>query len=434
MYKCGAKKIVTTNYDQSIDRCINGINPELKPLFVSKEKTIDGIKQAIIESDSYYIKIHGDAKNTYENGNKYPLVLRKKEYRESYSLHDELPELLQELFTHNRILFIGCSLTDHYMDIFEKLYGKHAVMQSYVVCLKDEHIELEENTGIKPMRLDDYSELDDLLEKILIITKKKQQEHCNKVLFEALPLKDYDYKSAKEFFRCVSAKSSSACYFFNTQVEFSSWFSPALQLHLSQQGKAYYRHSKDNSFKHYRILFLPFGNNAFNEYLQKDELFKQDIKAMEIIHQCMSCQLVFITIDSFLEIIKKDESGFFLNEEKLKYLGLKGLASEGFSFQTLSRLISKQTNGYTEKRDLDFSVITSNTECPQIWQANYKQMHNNKGKFKYTKITEDKSFQVYSEFFSIIIKEIENNFSKYTNPGFIDDDENVYYLLDHIQK
>jgi hypothetical protein len=151
----------------------------------------------------------------------------------------------------------------------------------------------------------------------------------------------------------------------------------------------------------------------------------------------MSCQLVFITIDSFLKIINNDNSGFFLNEEKLKCLGLKELASEGFSFQTLSRLISKQTNGYTEKRDLDFSVITYNTGDHQIWQANYKQMHNknnkNKGKFKYTPITDDKSFQVYSEFFGIIIKEIENDFSKYTNPVFFDDDDNSCRLLDYLK-
>lgn len=397
LYECGARKIVTTNYDKSIETCLEISDQEiLLPTSVSPTRNnidyigeIKKIREKIIKKDEYYIKLHGDADNEDS------LVLSETDYRNHYVLNEQIPSLLQELFTHNRILFLGCGLDDRYMDVFEKLYINQTVMNSYVICKKEQHESVAGKTGIKRITIKDYIYLDDVLGMILEKTREIQQKKSKKILFSALPLENYDYSSSESFFSQVSKKKIKSCHYFNTQVEFSAWFSPALQIYLTQQMKAYSDH-KNDGFKHYRIFFLPYNKSVFDSNLRdKKKPFKQNVKAMVKLHTYMECQPVFITTDMFEEIISKNQ--FFFSGNNLEALGMTG-----YPDKDLGSIIQEQSkNGYRKDQDLDFVVAKSDDE-EQIWQANYKHNPNSK-KFVFTNLKGSNKYNIYKDFSGMII-------------------------------
>lgn len=421
LYNLGAKKIVTTNYDKSIETCLgNRVTPSNPNNFRNKKKNIIG-------GDEYYLKLHGGVDEDDIN-----MVLFEEDYRDKYVLDDLIPDLLTEIFTHNCILFLGCGLSDRYMDIYEKLNANHAVKQSYVVCKYDDHQFVAERNGIEPILLDDYSEFAGVLESILVETKKEKIKRCKEDLFSDLPLENYDYDSAREFFKYGMNPKVTSCFYFNTQVQFSSWFSPALQMHLSQQMEAYHQHFKvkKDKFMHYRILFLPFD---------KDELFcklstpsiLQDVKAMSKIHQFMSCRLAFITTDVLATIIR-DNQGFFTNAGQLRFLGLEDISKmdpDDLNSDDLNRLILKQIdNGYRKRNDLDFAVIREGRGS-MIWQANYGPGPSNR-RFAYSEMLGLKR-KAYEDFSDIMIKYVTDHFDALSNPTY-DENGSVSQLSDII--
>ena len=415
LYRIGAKKIVTTNYDDSIEICLN-----IKDNVLTLDPAIfDKNKVKIIEEDKYFIKLHGGI-----GTDKSSMVLFEGDYRNKYILDEQIPNLLQELFTHNRILFLGCGLYDRYMDIYERLRCKKAVMDSYVICTNEEHINVSKRTGIKRIKIDDYCYLDVILEMILWETQKAQREKCKKILFDDLSLENYNYTSAKEFFDQVSDPNVRSCYFFNTQVEFSAWFSPALQIHLCQQMDAYFTHKqqkenkKKDNYEHCRILFLPFDKKEFHINLKSDDTYKHDVKAMVKIHKFMHCEIAFITTDVFKEIIEAtDENRSFFNRSaNLKPLGLSGLHADLSNLKQKIQRINE--NGYRKTNDLDFSVIkTDNSK--QIWQANYGLGPNNKD-FKYSQIEDPTKKTIYETFSGIVIDYLNKHKDELSNPKLED--------------
>lgn len=430
LHKCGAKKIVTTNYDRSIKTCLGIKDDEIlrptkiHPMSNDYIKEIKNIRKKIIKRDEYYIQLHGYVDSEELENSKKSLVLSETDYRNHYVLNGQIPSLLQELFTHNRILFLGCGLDDRYMDIFEKLYNNQAVMDSYVICTTMEHKSVAEKTGTTRIPIKDYIYLDDVLEMILEKTRKIQQEKSKKILFSALPLEDYDYESAEKLFSQASMENIKSCFFFNTQVEFSAWFSPALQIYLTQQMKAYSDH-KNDGFKHYRIFFLPFDKSGFADNLN-DYTFKQDVKAMVKLHKYMNCQPVFITTDMLQDIIEKNNS-FFDQTCNLKCLGMTGYPEKG-----LDSIIREQNkNGYRNPRDLDFMVIIPNSldKEQQIWQANYTGPNSKKFEFTNLKESEQSSqqknkeydkYDIYKKFSGMIIDYINQNLDNVFNPKLND--------------
>lgn len=404
LYKCGANKIVTTNYDKSIEFLLNIKSKNV--LYPKNDlNNIDEIREAIIKenSEGYYLKLHGDIENSET------MILFEEDYRKVYILDNRIPNLLQELFTHNRILFLGCGLNDRYMDIFEKLKIGNAVMKSYVICLEDESKWIAAKNGIIRIPLQDYKELSGLLEEILEETKRILQHLSKQILFSHIPLSTYDYKTASSFFDSVKKEDVSGCYFFNTQVEFSSWFTPSLQLHLAQQMSAC---CKRNNFDHYRILFLPYNKDEFLRKLDSKDIdvssnaFCQEIKAMVKIHNFMCCKLAFLTSDVLKKIIKENNTFFIENKNEL---GLNNLNFNNLS--NLDSVIKEQIkNGYNRKNDLDFSVIKKTDEQIEIWQANMIRRM-----FRY-KTMDSKNHKIYEKFFKIIIQYIKDNEEDFLNP------------------
>ena len=424
LIECGATKIVTTNYDKTLQvRLPSKIN-----VFSPQEDDINKIRKSLIE-ENYYIKLHGSTGDNYGK-----IVLFEKDYRDTYLLDDKIPNLLQELFTHNRILFLGCNLTDKYIDIFEKLKLRNAVLSSYVVCQKHEHGQhdkLVERTGIQPIEIDDYREFPDILKDILDKTQFVRQKLAKQIMFSDLPLEKYDYKTAEQFFGEVKKEEVIGCCFFNTQVEFYDWFSPSLQLHLTQQMEAGVRRK---GFSHYRILFLPFTKIVLHNKLKDDDKhFLHGIKAMVKIHLAMNCKLVFITSDVFSDIINKNKAFF---DEYKSCLGLDNLNTNDLS--DLEDILTSQThNGYGRKNDLDFSVVefVNNSSIRemdnvQIWQANYED----DGLFKYIQINEEQEQEktAYFKLYKILMSHINDNVEMAVNPCFKTTNRNKKRLSNYL--
>lgn len=431
LYDLGARKIVTTNYDKSIEICI-GRN-KITPVIPDSNKSSEIIK-LIKEQDEFYIKLHGGVEDR-ENDS---MVLFEEDYRNKYILDDLIPSLLKELFTHYSVLFLGCGLSERYMDIYESLNARNNVLPSYVICKPDEHKLVVERNSLKKIKLDDYSQFDRVLERILVETRKEQRKKSMEMLFSELPLADYDYQSAKSFFEYVSKKEVTSCFFFNTQVRFSEWFSPVLQLHLSQQMEAYCRHMKTRSkkFKHYRLLFLPFTREEFFRELSTDS-FLQEIKVMIKVHQSMDCPLVFITTDDFASIIEENVD-FFNAKSRLDDLGLGGIGDMDLACinpKDLDLIILNQSNnGYRKTKDLDFAVTIKEDKpalgTAQIWQANFGKGPMNR-KFAYSGIDVKKE-PTYKDFSKRVIQFVLDNLSLLANPRYVDKDSNVFRLNDYV--
>ncbi len=408
LYKCGATKIVTTNYDDSIKIPL----PENINILTYGKNTIDEIREKIV-SDKYYLKIHGGVEAAEK------MVLFEDDYRNEYIFDNKIPNLLQELFTHNRVLFLGCGLADKYMDVFEMLSRRNAVLPSYVVCLDSEinHRRIAAKNNIDSLTMSSYKELPELLEDILERVQQERQKIAKEIIFSDIPLETYNYNKAKEFFNQIKNEEVIGCYFFNTQVEFSAWFSPSLQLHLIQQMEATSQ-NKNISLDHYRILFLPYTKDYFFKKLKDDKSFLQDIKAMVKIHQCMNCKLVFITSDVFRKIIEKNIEFF---ETHHKVFGLDNLDTNNLS--NLDEILKNQTHdGLRRKNDLDFSVTVANgivsseenKYVVHVWQANYDNTYSS---FDYDEIQNDKT-HAYFKLCCIIIRHIKENDLEFRNPKF----------------
>lgn len=406
LYKCGATKIVTTNYDDSITSRLNSSGIKILSFDTAK---IDYIKNSIID-DNYYLKLHGGLS---PNDN---MILFEKDYRNNYLFNDQIPDLLQELFTHNRILFIGCGLNDRYMDIFERLRLRNAVLESYVICCDEEHTKVAARNGIQRITINNYKDLPDLLKEILDRTRQERQKKAKDIIFSDVPLETYDYASAGTFFDKIRDKKTRGCYFFNTQVNFNEWFSPLIQLHLVQQMEAVGKHFKNSEFDHYRVLILPYSKELFLQKIKEDPFFRHGIKALKKIHDFMRCKLAFVTSDVFEEIYKNNKD--FI-EKNYNVFGLDALKDH--NYESFDEVLKKQSkNGYRRKNDLDFSVIKAehtlrnkaNNTLNNIWQANFEEDEN---KFKYTEIT-DSYRDSYNELFEMLISHIKNHEESIINP------------------
>ena len=410
LYDLGAKKIVTTNYDKSIETCLN-----LKGVYIP-ENLSSSDKREMIEKDEYYIKLHGGLNHIGET------VLFEEDYRKHYIRKDTIPDLLEELFTHNRILFLGCGLSDRFMDVYEKLKAKDAVLGSSVICLEGEMRNVAKTNSIRRIPIRDFSELEVIMDLLVLETKKEKLNSSRKVLFADLPVGNYNYSSAESFFRRISQNAVTSCYFFNTQVEFSAWFSPALQLHLSQQMRAYYKHiqneSGTSSYEHFRVLFLPFDKQEFLNKLADNEE-KANIKATQKVHDYMKCNLVYITTDDFKDIIRQKKAFFAkTNAQLLKSIGLvdeKGRSLDRLTTKELGIIIQNlNDNGYRKINDLDFAVVSRGKSDKEIWQANYGKSPADKN-FHYSTVKTPKK-EAYLQFSDIIIDYLDNNKTRLMNP------------------
>lgn len=482
LYELGANKIITTNYDKNIEIILD--TSELKfnkaNVFIpvdswikSGGKFTDNNKFFDIrKGGSFLYKIHGE---------ECP-VMALNDYEDLYNevKNNKFTELLKDLFNNHIVLFLGCSLV---MDKTLEVYKKCEYTEAFTIAVNEidsrnkllsdriTTIELKSSRKKKTNNEIYKEQFDKVLKEIISKTEQKYKEQSNKVLYNDI---EYDFDSARSFFN--ETMNASQCVFFNTQVDFKNWFTPAMQIHLSLQKAAFRSKKLDCISQCYikdgkqsqmeacrqtipmqtqaRILFIPRTISDFKKDLKENRILRLNVESLVNIHSLTSCSLCFIGLEQFTEIIIAQKD-FFKKSINLKFLGLYTL-QENVSYLNSadddeSRLqiqgflktdIERQNNrGFYQSDDLDFAYLKI-SDVSETWEADvfghnkltyYQSLEIKKFKKDY-KLNEQKRVECLKNFSKIIldytiqttkrkdkiknIDNLENNIAEKMNPQF----------------
>ncbi|UNJ81300.1 SIR2 family NAD-dependent protein deacylase [Metabacillus dongyingensis] len=146
-------KIITTNYDQSLEEA----NPNFQKIDQLHEfdlATLDGL-------ENYIFKLHGCISNVSS------CVLFKADYDDLYNQNTAAIERLKSIITDQTIIFLGFSLSDPFVkmqfEYINKVY-KGLGKTHYFVTTSDNN-ELKDY-GVSPIKLDNWSDIPIFLEML----------------------------------------------------------------------------------------------------------------------------------------------------------------------------------------------------------------------------------------------------------------------------
>lgn len=175
-----SKKIITTNYDQLLEKAAEG----------SIEKVVytnSHLMGQIYNLDSFIFKIHGDHEDAAN------CILLKEDYEKLYNHDNSALSQFKHIITNNTVLFIGFSLADPYVrNLFEYINELYKGYQerSYIITVNNEDFSKYNVTNINLGTHDDIVPfLDQLCEEAV---KKKQP--LNKIE-EELDIDEDEFKS-----------------------------------------------------------------------------------------------------------------------------------------------------------------------------------------------------------------------------------------------
>jgi hypothetical protein len=479
IYNWGGDRILTTNYDQVVEYGFDyyKVKPKLNRLspyddIKNDDKNLKKVQSIVRRENSFILKLHG------ENNP----IFSEKAYSELYGNHT-FQEILKTLFSCNVILFIGCSFSKDSLFNSIKGFNKDNLIEAYaIIAQKDDSEadvseELLIDIGINPIKLINpegkenigtvyKNQLGKLLKEIVLKTEKLYKEKAENLLSNRI---DFDLVSAKRFFD--ETAQAQKCIFFNTQIDFRQWFTPALQLHLSLQ-KAAFRTNKlhhiancmrcantDTWQQFYekceniipvqtqgRIIFVPYTINIFKDKLTKDSVMKLNIETLYSIHQLTSCSLAIVCSDQLASIVLEQKE--FFTKENLKYLGLSEEITDLTDIidiiKDLEHDIKNQNiNACHDINDIDFAYLEKqiskeemiNIET-EIWEADIIEADKDFQKLKYftsadaslysKEITDTKKReQCYVEFSKIIMQQV---FKKVRRQELIENEDIAYVM------
>lgn len=172
------KKIITTNYDNSVDFLADdfGINK------IVWDSTLN--LQGLNSDSEFYFKLHGDVEDFSS------CIVFKDDYEKLYSGDHPAVFQLKKLITENVCLFIGYSFRDR--DIREAYSYIHSLFQgsektNYIITVNEvDRNELEKKYNLNTIKLDSYTEIADYIKELARLTNKDVVN--KKMLIEA-----YDY-------------------------------------------------------------------------------------------------------------------------------------------------------------------------------------------------------------------------------------------------
>ncbi|MBS4217488.1 SIR2 family protein [Bacillus sp. FJAT-49711] len=146
-------KIITTNYDQLLERAGEGIIEKII-------YTNNHLMGQISNRDSFILKIHGDHEDA-EN-----CVLLKEDYENLYKHNNAALAQFKNIITNNTVLFLGFSLSDPYVSnlfrYIKELY-KGYNEKSYIITINNEDFS---QYNVKNINLNTYDEIVPFLDKL----------------------------------------------------------------------------------------------------------------------------------------------------------------------------------------------------------------------------------------------------------------------------
>lgn len=157
-----SKKIITTNYDKSLEKS----NREIEDAYIPPDD--DSKLSDFISKNKFYFKIHGCISSPAK------CVLLKEDYEDLYNNNKLAKFQLENIITNKTIVFLGFSLSDPYVNyVFESM---HKLFNGYnnkhfIVTINNEDFK---EYGVENIQLNNWNEMDGFLEELLKI--KQQNE------------------------------------------------------------------------------------------------------------------------------------------------------------------------------------------------------------------------------------------------------------------
>jgi len=152
-------KIITTNYD----RLIESATGFRKIVF---DNTFHLAK--LTEKENFVLKLHGCIDDPKK------CILFEQDYGELYKENAAI-DRMRSLISDHTILFIGFSLTDEYVkkqfEYINRIYEGFSKQHYYITADNSS----EEISGVKPIKLDHYNQLDTYFEQLITIKEKSLQ-------------------------------------------------------------------------------------------------------------------------------------------------------------------------------------------------------------------------------------------------------------------
>uniref|UniRef100_UPI0040562294 SIR2 family protein n=1 Tax=Acetatifactor sp. TaxID=1872090 RepID=UPI0040562294 len=166
------KSIWTTNFDTAIENCL--LSKRTRYYKVHNDKDLSCINTNLMP---VLYKINGDI-NDLEN-----IVLTQSDWENYEYSHPTMLTFLKKELVSNTFLFIGYSFRDHLIKTvlsqIHQFVGKHGI-HHYAIFRKESSPsfdyfmrDLEINYNVKPILIDDYSEIPTILSEIYIRTIKR---------------------------------------------------------------------------------------------------------------------------------------------------------------------------------------------------------------------------------------------------------------------
>lgn len=156
-----SSKIITTNYDQLIEKAADG---QIEKVVYTNSHLMGRISNL----DSFIFKIHGD----HEDADK--CILLKSDYEKLYNEDNAALSQFKNIIANNTIVFIGFSLSDPYVsnlfNYINKIYDGYQE-RSYMLTVNDEDFT---KFNIKTLKLETYEEIVMFLDQLNEEAKKKK--------------------------------------------------------------------------------------------------------------------------------------------------------------------------------------------------------------------------------------------------------------------
>ena len=273
-----SNKIITTNYDNAFEIAVpdftnyvafKGKNYELASLHKTKKPTL--------------FKLHG----CISNGES--MVLFPSDYEALYNNENEDAErtlfYLKNIITNKHILFIGCGMGDFQINnIFkcvQQQLGKFNKLEHYILTTEDR---LDSKLDfITPIKLSDFSEINDYVSELVKI--KRETQKTDEIIRLEKQLEETKKKSVENGEKAQNAEQKLE----SLSIDF---FEDALELHLAKDYNAAIKRYNDvikiNPDFHEAFYNMGLAYDNSGEYGKTIECYKKALEIKPDFHEALN--------------------------------------------------------------------------------------------------------------------------------------------------
>lgn len=279
-----SKKIITTNYDNSIDFLAADFG--IKKIVWDSTLNLEPLR-----SDSeFYFKLHGDVDDFNS------CIIFKEDYEKLYSGDHLAVFQLKKLIAENVCLFIGYSFRDR--DIRDAYSYVHNLFQgsertNYILTVNDDDKnELERKYNLRPIKLNSYGDVVKYIKQLARLTNEN-------ILNKNLLVEAYDYDCIGR----IEEKQKITDFLNNPLKSFLFVYGPG---GIGKTHLIYDVISKQGNLQNWKYFKVTEGSTVADLITVINKRVSNDSNALENLIKSIEYNSSFIFIDDFYEI-KDDE-------------------------------------------------------------------------------------------------------------------------------